>query len=195
MRRDHEPEPVLALYEQLARALLTTRPDPFGAPVTVAEIYQELAPYRAVRGEGGFAMNADYEHALLRLLSGEDGLVRLEPASAREVILKELKSPNPNVTIYRAYAGCDAWIRPRDDWQPENVAPDDDRVGDDHVGDIAGAAAGGGEDDAGQRAGYHAEGRDAADAQAAGGGATVSSASPRCIFCDSELPRRRTARY
>jgi hypothetical protein len=109
---EQEQEPVQWLYERLVRALRQARPDPFGGPVTVAEIYQELVPYRVVRGEGGFAMNADYEHALLRLLSGEGGLLTLEPPSAREIILRELESVNPNVTIYRAYAACDAWVQP-----------------------------------------------------------------------------------
>ena len=55
-------------------------------------------------------MNADYEHALLRLLSGERDLVRLEPASARDAIERELDSSNPNVGMYREYAGCDVWV-------------------------------------------------------------------------------------
>jgi hypothetical protein len=112
MRLTEEREPVQRLYDRLAAALLSSRSEPFDTPVTVAEIYQELVPYRTVRGELGFSMNADYEHALLRLLSGEDELVRLEPASARDVIRRELGSPNPNVSIYREYAGCDAWVRP-----------------------------------------------------------------------------------
>jgi hypothetical protein len=99
------------LYDHLVHALEQRRGADFAGPVTVAEIYQELVPYRAVRSEVGFGMNADYEHALLRLLSGEAGLARLEPDSARAEIETELESANPNVSIYRAYAGCDVWIR------------------------------------------------------------------------------------
>ena len=98
------------LHQRLAQALQRTRRDAFTGPVTVAEIYQELVPYRTVRGEAGFDMNADYEHALLRLLAGEGDLARLEPAHAREQITRELKSPNPNVSIYREYAGCDVFV-------------------------------------------------------------------------------------
>jgi hypothetical protein len=211
MRQDHEGEPVQVLYEQLTRALRATRPDPFGAPVTVAEIYQELVPYRAVRGEGGFAMNADYEHALLRLLSGEDSLIRLEPASAREAILKELKSPNPNVSIYREYAGCDAWVRPLEERRPDvatqdegNLAagyaapwetggPDHDRAEhtdvpsatSDDIDDI--------DDDATSTVDVAAD--DAGRAATDGGFARAATSSSRCIFCDSELPQRRSARY
>jgi hypothetical protein len=104
--------PVERLYARLADALLRTRPDPFGSPVTVAEIYQELVPYRLVRTEVGFDMNSAYEHALLRLLSGEAGCVRLEPPEASKEIGRELLKPNPNLSLYREYAGCDAWVRP-----------------------------------------------------------------------------------
>jgi hypothetical protein len=86
--------------------------DPHGSPVTVAEIYQELAPYRSVRSALGLDMNADYEHTLLRLLSGEGRLARVEPAAAREQMERELESPNPNVALYRKFAGCDVWLLP-----------------------------------------------------------------------------------
>ncbi|CAN5890282.1 hypothetical protein BH23GEM9_BH23GEM9_01590 [soil metagenome] len=112
MHLDDDRTPLERLYERLTDAL-NQRSDPYGAPVTVAEIYQELVPYRMVRTDVGFALNADYEHALLRLLSGEGSWARLEPTSARDVIMRELSSPNPNVSVYREYAGCDVWITPR----------------------------------------------------------------------------------
>lgn len=102
------------LYERLTDALERVRPRPYESPVTVAEIYQELVPYRSVRSEVGFGMNADYEDALLRLLAGEHDLARLEPDHARDEIRRELAGVNPNVSIYRAYAGCDVWLRPRE---------------------------------------------------------------------------------
>jgi hypothetical protein len=111
MRVEEEHEPLERLYARLTRALQSQRSEPWSAPVTVAEIYQELIPYRVVREDAGFAMNADYEHALLRLLSGEGDWARLEPPTARDVIERELRSPNPNVTIYREYAACDVWIK------------------------------------------------------------------------------------
>jgi len=86
--------------------------DPHASPVTVAEIYQELVPYRSVRSALGLDMNADYEHTLLRLLSGEGGLARVEPAAAREQMQRELESLNPNVALYRKFAGCDVWLLP-----------------------------------------------------------------------------------
>jgi hypothetical protein len=105
------------IHASLADALQRTRPkEAFDAPVTVAEIYQDLVPYRAVRTQLGFDMNADYEHTLLRLLAGEDGLARLEPPEARDELRAELESANPNVGLFRKFAACDVWIvRPRGD--------------------------------------------------------------------------------
>ncbi|HSJ25099.1 MAG TPA: hypothetical protein VK929_10545 [Longimicrobiales bacterium] len=111
MRFRDANEAVDRLYERLVHALQQSRQDAFAAPVTVAEIYQELVPYRSMREQVGFSMNADYEHALLRLLAGDGDWVQLEPASARDIILRELNSSNPNVSIYREYAGCDVWVK------------------------------------------------------------------------------------
>lgn len=96
------------------------------APVTVAEIYQDLIPYRDVRSRLGFEMNADYEHTLLRLLSGEGGYVRLEPDEAREELRAEVESPNPNVGLFRKFAGCDVWITAEGARvEPEGISTDD----------------------------------------------------------------------
>jgi Double zinc ribbon len=102
------------LHALLANALRRTRPDPFGTPVTVAEIYQDLVPYRSVRVPLGFQMNADYEHTLLRLLAGESSLARLEPETARGELRTELEAPNPNVGLFRKFAACDVWVEPSD---------------------------------------------------------------------------------
>lgn len=103
------------LHRRIAQALDETRPGWAGAPITVAEIYQELAPYRLVRGELGIELNADYEFALLRLLAGQDGLARLEPEEARQELAREIESPNPNVGLFRRCAACDVWIQPVQD--------------------------------------------------------------------------------
>lgn len=109
------------LHQLIVQALLERDHDVDHAPVTVAEIYQELVPYRAVRERLGVELNADYEHALLRLLAGEDDLMRLEPASARDELRQELTSPNPYVGIYRKFAACDVWVR-TDTAQPRDGA-------------------------------------------------------------------------
>ncbi len=100
------------VHDCLTEAMRRTRPTSVNAPVTVAEIYQDLVPYRAIRSTVGFQMNADYEHTLLRLLAGEGGYVRLEPSEARDELRTELDSPNPNVGLFRKFAACDVFVTP-----------------------------------------------------------------------------------
>ncbi len=101
---------VSRLHHALVDAIRQYRPTQTQQPISVAEIYQELVPYRNVRSVLGVEMNADYEYALLRLLAGEGGFARLEPAEAREALRLEIGSPNPNVSLYRKFAGCDVWL-------------------------------------------------------------------------------------
>lgn len=92
------------LYEAL-RDALGRRPGAGGrSEVTVSEIYQTLVPYARARADLGFEMNADYEHALMRLLAGEGGFARLEQSEARAHLARELASANPDVTLYRKFA-------------------------------------------------------------------------------------------
>jgi hypothetical protein len=106
------------LHGLLAEALRRSRTEPFVAPVTVAEIYQDLVPYRAVRSSLGFHMNADYEHTLLRLLAGEGDRVRLDPPEARDELRSELDTPNPNVGLFRKFAACDVWVTATESVEP-----------------------------------------------------------------------------
>jgi len=121
------------VHRCLAQAIQRTRRGSVDAPVTVAEIYQDLVPYRAIRSTVGFQMNADYEHTLLRLLSGEGGYARLEPSEAREELRDELDSPNPNVGLFRKFAACDVFVAPgpriEEEVEPEMGETDRDAVG------------------------------------------------------------------
>ncbi|MGH7458821.1 MAG: zinc ribbon domain-containing protein [Longimicrobiaceae bacterium] len=89
------------LYQKLLDAL------PGGGEkgaVTIAEIYQNLIPYRTIRSELGFSELPQYEHVLLRLLAGERGYLRVDHPQVREEFERELKSSNPIVGLYRDYA-------------------------------------------------------------------------------------------
>jgi hypothetical protein len=101
---------VTQLHHALIEALQTRRSFVPDHPVTVAEIYQDLIPYRSVRSALGFALNADYEHTLLQLLAGTDDLARIEPPEVREALVNELASPNPNVGVFHNYAACDVFV-------------------------------------------------------------------------------------
>lgn len=92
------------LYFQLRQTVARERPDPDGA-FTIADVYQRLIPYRAVRAEQGIQELAQYEHALLRLLAGERDYLQVEDVGARLELQRELASPNPILGVYRDYGG------------------------------------------------------------------------------------------
>lgn len=95
-------------HRALTEALKERDAEHVGRPFTVAEIYQDLVPYAVYREALGVEINGDYEHALLRLLAGEDDLVELESDAALNEIRRELASNNPNTGLYREFAAVDA---------------------------------------------------------------------------------------
>lgn len=99
------------LYEALVEEVSRTRPDLLHETFTVAEIYQNLVPYRTHRERVGAEMNGDYEHALLRLLAGEGGYVILESDAARERLEEELNSIHPDTGVYRNFAACEVRLQ------------------------------------------------------------------------------------
>src|SRR5687768_829299 len=121
-------ENVARLHRALVDSLMLNRPDALSQPVTVAEIYQDLIPYRSVKAPLGFALNADYEHTLLQLLAGEHGFVRIEPTEVREALTRELKSPNPDVGLFRDYASCDVFVTLPEDSNGTRSAPEPERA-------------------------------------------------------------------
>lgn len=107
-------EVVTRLYRALVEEL-RQRGHPEGQPVKVSDLYQTLVPYRAVRPALGVELNADYEHALLRLLAGERDLLRLEPEQARDELAREVDAPYPFVGLFRKFSASSVWINwPRD---------------------------------------------------------------------------------
>jgi hypothetical protein len=99
--------PLHRFHHLLVRALEVRESGALERPFTVAEIYQDLVPYRRHRDQLGVEMNGDYEHVLLRLLAGEQELVKLESEPALREIRKELGKVNPNTGVYRDYAAAD----------------------------------------------------------------------------------------
>lgn len=111
---------VAQLHRTLLDAMRRSRPASLHRPVTVAEIYQDLVPYKTARSALGFDMNADYEHTLLRLLAGEGDYARIEPREVRDKLRLELESPNPDVGLFRNYAACDVWVNGADADEDDN---------------------------------------------------------------------------
>jgi len=108
-----DPNDLLRRFHRaLVREIQASNPEHLSAPFSVAEIYQNLVPYRTHRDEIGVEMNADYEHALLRLLAGENDFLTIESRTARQEIREELESPNPNTGLYRDFAAADVRLNP-----------------------------------------------------------------------------------
>jgi hypothetical protein len=79
-----EHEVLGRFHRALVREIQAKNPEHISSPFTVAEIYQNLVPYRTHRDELSVEMNADYEHALLRLLAGEGDFLSIESRTARQ---------------------------------------------------------------------------------------------------------------
>jgi hypothetical protein len=91
------------MYRRLVQNVRTSFPDLLGRPFEVSELYTALIPYRLNKREMGLDTNQDYEHALLRLLSGERGYLIGDPLMQAE-LQAELASPNPDLSKFRAYS-------------------------------------------------------------------------------------------
>lgn len=92
------------LIGRLVEVLRREHPASLDRSITIAEIYQHLVPYRAVRADLGFSELAEYEHTLLRLLAGERDYARVDLPQVREELQRELRASNPILGIYRDYA-------------------------------------------------------------------------------------------
>lgn len=113
---------LVRMHRALVEALRERGPSALSHPFTVAEIYQDLIPYRTHRDRLEVEMNGDYEHLLLRLLAGEGELVTLESDPARRELVAELDETNPNTGLYREYAGVD--VRLVADRVPDDLVVD-----------------------------------------------------------------------
>ncbi len=136
-----DDEVLRRFFASLVRRMQEVHPDQLEAPFTVAEIYQDLVPYRTHRDQIGVALSADYEHALLRLLGGEGDYLILESPAAREEIRRELESPTPNTGLYREFAAADVRLNPKKLWEFVEAARP--KAAADLAGPPLGGAAGG----------------------------------------------------
>lgn len=108
-----QPEDVLERFlEVLVQEISATRPEYLTAPFTVAEIYQDLVPYRTHRDLIGVEMNGDYEEVLFRMLAGEGDYLLLDSEVARQELQRELATTNPNMALFREFAAADVRFHP-----------------------------------------------------------------------------------
>jgi hypothetical protein len=90
------------MFRRLVQNIRAGYPEYLAGPFEVGELYQTLIPYRLNRRELGLETNQEYELTLMRLLSGERGYLSVDDA-LRETMGRELSSPNPDTSAFRAF--------------------------------------------------------------------------------------------
>ncbi len=99
------------LFQRLVHNIRFRSPEYLTVPFTVQELYETLVPYRHYRRELGIETNQDYETAVARLLSGERGYVRTDPA-LQDRLRSELASTNPDPGVFRDNAATAVSLEP-----------------------------------------------------------------------------------
>ena len=90
------------MFRRLVQNIKTGYPESLTHPFEVAELYQNLIPYRHNRKELALDTNQDYELTLMRLISGERGYLAGDE-EMQETLTRELSSRNPDTGAFRAF--------------------------------------------------------------------------------------------
>lgn len=163
------------LFHRVVQALAERGPERLRQPIQVAELYQELVPYRQHRAAMKLDTHQDYEMAMLRLLAGERGYARVEPAEVQQAFVTEAQATYPKAGVFREFAAARVYLEPTatqtvlagvEVYAPHAASP----------APAAPPAPGGG-------------------AGAAGGAAQLGGAVQPCPYCDAELPEGREVFY
>jgi predicted RNA-binding Zn-ribbon protein involved in translation (DUF1610 family) len=99
------------LFHRLVQNVRAKSPSQLTVPFTVAELYEQLVPYRHNRRELGIETNQDYETTINRLLSGERGYL-VGDAAMQESLRKELTGTKPDTGAFREFAAAEVSISP-----------------------------------------------------------------------------------
>src|SRR5882762_3224621 len=98
------------LFGRLVEALADAGPGRLATPFVAAELYERLVPYRSNRARLNVATHQDYEMTVLRLLAGERGYARLEPADVQEALQREAATTNPDAALFRNFPDAQVMI-------------------------------------------------------------------------------------
>jgi double zinc ribbon protein len=99
------------VFHRLVQNVKARSPEHADGPFTVAELYEQLIPYRHNRRELGIETNQDYEMAVMRLLSGERDYI-LGDEAMQDALKREVASPNPDTGAFREFATTQISISP-----------------------------------------------------------------------------------
>jgi hypothetical protein len=99
------------MFRLLVSTITSSSPDYLTQPFEVADLYQNILPYRIFRRELGLETNQDYELRLMELLSGAREYLTVDDRMA-DVLRRELESPHPDALA--RVAGADVQSGGRD---------------------------------------------------------------------------------
>jgi hypothetical protein len=98
-------------FRHLLQTIQTRYPAYLTQPFEVAELYQNILPYRHHRRELGLETNHEYELVLLQLLSGARDYMVVND-EMRQRLARELASPNPDPGAFREFSTSQVALSP-----------------------------------------------------------------------------------
>jgi hypothetical protein len=99
------------MFRHLVRTVRSRFPQYLTQPFDVAELNQNVLPYRHHRRELGLDTNEDYEITLTELLSGARDYLIVDDRM-RDVLRAELASTNPDPSAFKQFASATVSIAP-----------------------------------------------------------------------------------
>lgn len=109
---EHDELVLERFHVALVASIERSNPNYLRDPFTIAEIYEDLIPYRTHRDLIGVAMNGDYEHGLMRLLAGQSDYLMVESREARIALEEELAKPAPDTGMFKRYGDVKVRLNP-----------------------------------------------------------------------------------
>src|SRR5829696_7521094 len=91
------------MFRVLVHTLQTRQPALLAAPFTVADLHQQIMPYRHFRRELGLETNQEYELILMELLTGARGFLDVDER-LRDQLGRELAGQSPEPSRVRDFA-------------------------------------------------------------------------------------------
>lgn len=99
------------MFRRLVHNIRAGFPDLLSRPFEVSALHQHLVPYRLNRGELAVDSAEEYELTLMRLLSGDRGMLTGDP-DMQAALRSELESTNPDLSAFRAWGTSSVSIAP-----------------------------------------------------------------------------------
>ena len=90
------------MFRRLVHNVRAGFPDLLSRPFEISALHQHLVPYRLNRGELAIDSAEEYELTLMRLLSGDRGMITGDP-EMQAALRSELESTNPDLSVFRAW--------------------------------------------------------------------------------------------